>query len=148
MATITIGNAVRNRAESVHIGVNAAVCRISISATTSAGDVFRIGKLPHQAQVLDAVFYAGAAYVNNGIFKAGLSGTEAALLASDSYSTAFGAANGNGTRINVDPTLLNTSRSDDNAQRFTYITCTPSAIITAGHFGTLVVFYKMPGQPL
>jgi hypothetical protein len=135
-----------NQAEVVHAGVNAAICKVSISATTSAGDVLRIGRLPHQAQVLDVVFYTGAAFVDNGIFKFGLSGTEAALLASHSYSVGFGALYGNGSRINVNPTLLNTSRSDDNAQRFTYITCTPSAVLTAGHYGTLVVHYKLPGQ--
>jgi len=148
MATVTLktGN---NQAET-NIGVmNAAECVVSISATTSAGDVLRIGRLPHQAKVYDAVFYPGAAFVDNGIFKAGLSGTEAALLASDSYSLAgFGGPNGAGVRLNVSPLLLTTSRSDDNAQRFSYITCTPTAVLTAGHFGTLVVFYKLPGQSL
>lgn len=146
MANVVIGNAARNRAEAPHLGVVAAICKVSISATTSAGDVLYIGKLPHRAQIVDAVWYPGAAFVNNTIVKYGLSGTEAAILASDSYSTAFGAANGAGCHLNVSPILLNTSRSDDNAQRFTYITCTPTDILTAGHHSTLVVFYKMPGQ--
>lgn len=138
-----------NQAESVHAGINAAICKISISATTSAGDVLRIGRLPHQAVVFDAVFYPGAAYVDNGIMKCGISGSEAAILASDSYSLAgFGTPNGAGCRMNVSPLLLETSCSDAKPARFTYITCTPTAIVTAGHFGTLVVFYKVPGQTL
>ena len=147
MATLTTKTGL-NQAEAVHAGINAAVCKVSISATTSAGDVLRIGRLPNKAQVTDAVFYPGAAFVDNGIFKFGLSGTEAALLASHSYSLAFGAAFGAGSRLNVNPLLLTTSRSDDNAQRFSYITCTPTAVLSAGHYGTLVVFYKLPGQSL
>jgi len=148
MATVTLKCGL-NQAEAVHAGLNTAVCRISISATTSAGDVLRIGRLPHQAIVLDAVFYAGDAFVDNGIHKFGLSGTEAALLASHSYSLAYThALYGQPARHNVKLINLNTSRSDDATQRFTYITCTPTAIITAGHLGTLVVQYKMPGQSL
>jgi hypothetical protein len=89
MANVTLKTGT-NQAEVVHAGVNAAVCSISMSATTSSGDVLRIGKLPHQA--------------------------------------------------------VNTSRSDDNAQRFTYITCTPTGVISVGNYGRLVVFYKLPGQ--
>ena len=147
MANVTTKTGL-NQAEAVHVGINAAVCKVSISATTSAGDVLRIGRLPSRAQVFDAVFYPGAAFVDNGIFKFGLSGTEAALLSSHSYSLAFGAAFGAGTRLNVSPLLLNTSRADTDAQRFTYITTTPTAVLSAGHYGTLVVFYKMPGQSL
>lgn len=141
MATLTLGNAASNQAEVNHAGVNAAVCKISISATTSAGDVFRIGKLPHRATVLDAVFYPGAAFVNNGIWKFGISGSEADLLISASYSTA-GAVR-TGVSVTTAPDL---SRSDADNQRYTYVTATPTAVITAGHAGTLVVFYKMPGQ--
>lgn len=148
MANVTTKTGL-NQAEVVLGAMGAAECVVSISATTSAGDVLRIGRLPHQAKVYDAVFYPGAAFVDNGIFKFGLSGTEAAILASHSYSLAgFGAAYGAGTRLNVNPLLLTTSRSDDANQRFTYITCTPTAALTAGHYGTLVVFYKLPGQSL
>lgn len=142
MATVTIGTAAVNQAEAVHAGVNAAVCRVSISATTSAGDVLRIGKLPHRAVVLDAVFYAGAAFVNNGIWKFGRSASEAGLLASASYST------GGSIRTGVNVANLDLSRSDADNQRYTYITATPTAVITAGHACTLVVFYKMAGQSL
>ena len=132
-----------NQAEVVHVGINAAVCKISLSATTSAGDVLRIGRVPHLAIVLDSVFYAGAAHTDNTILKFGLSGTEAALLTSDTYSVAPGVYRGDVNVIN-----LNTSRSDLDAQRFTYVTCTPTAQVSVGHLGTLVVFYKLPGQSL
>jgi hypothetical protein len=143
MGNVTLGNVASNQPEAVHAGVNAARCRISISATTSAGDVLRIGKLPHQAAVLDVVFYAGAAHANNTILKFGVSGSEAAFLTSDTYSVAPGIY-----RLDVNPIDLTgiLSRSDDVAQRFTYITCTPTSVVTAGHLGTLVVYYKMPGQ--
>jgi hypothetical protein len=149
MATLTTKTGL-NQAETVHAGLNAAVCRVSISATTSAGDVLRIGRLPHRAIPLDVVFYPGAAFVDNGIHKFGLSGTDACFLASDSYSLAFGAANGAGTRANVSPVGLEAylSRSDASPARYTYITHTPTAVLSVGHYGTLVVFYKMPGQSL
>ena len=138
-----------NQAEVVHAGVNAAVCKISLSATTSAGDVLRIGRLPHNAVIFDAVFYPGAAFVDNAILKAGLSGTEAAILASDSYSVAgFGSPNGAGCRMNVSPLLLNTSVSDAHPVRYKHITVTPTAEWSVGHYMTLMVFYKMPGQEL
>ncbi len=145
MANVTLGNVAGNQPEAVHAGVNAAICRISISATTSAGDVLRIGKLPLRAIPLDAVFYTGAALAANTIHKFGLSGTEACFLVSASYSSA-----GSPFRSTVNPNLLEvyTSKSDEAVQRFTYITHTPTSVLTAGHVGTLVVYYKLPGQQL
>ena len=140
MATLTTLTGL-NQAETVHAGVNAVICKVSISATTSAGDVLRIGRLPHQAVVLYTQFHFGAAFVDNGIHKFGLSGTDACFLASDSYSVTVIPQWNNVNLIN-----LNTSRSDDSGQRFTYITTTPTAVLSAGHYGTLVVYYKQPGQ--
>jgi hypothetical protein len=145
MANVTLGAAGLNQPESVHAGINAAVCRISISATTSAGDVLRIGKLPHRAIPLDVVFYAGAAHADNTILKFGLSASEAAFLTSDSYSVAPGVYRGDVNVINLAGLL---SKSDEATQRFTYITSTPTSVVTVGHLGTLVVFYKLPGQGL
>ena len=63
MATINVnGPDLRsNQAEAAHVGVNAAVCKISLSLTLSSGDVHNIGKLPNGAIVLDSVFYPGPA---------------------------------------------------------------------------------------
>ena len=142
MANVTLKCGL-NQAEAVHVGLNAAICRVSVSFTTSAGDVLRIGRLPHQAIVTDCVFYAGAAHADNTILKFGVSGSEAALLTSDSYSVAPGVYRGD-----VNPINLDTSRSDGDAQRFRYITCTPTSVVSVGHLGTLMVFYKMPGQSI
>lgn len=145
MANVTLGNAGLNQPESVHAGINAAVCRISLSATTSAGDVLRIGKLPNRAIPLEVVFYVGGAFTDNGITKFGLSGSEACFLTSDTYSAAPGIYRGDVNLQNLSGVL---SKSDEAVQRFTYITETPTAAVTVGYRGTLVVFYKMPGQAL
>lgn len=145
MANVILGNVAGNQPEAVHAGLNAAVCRISISATTSAGDVIKIGKLPHLAIPLQVVFYTGAALANNTIFKFGLSGTEACFLTSDTYSVAPGVFRGD---VNLNLLEAYTSCSDAAVQRFKYVTCTPTDALTVGHAGTLVVFYKMPGQVL
>jgi hypothetical protein len=145
MANVTLGAAGLNQPEDIVKGINAAVCRISISATTSAGDVLRIGKLPHRAIPLEVVFYAGAGFADNGITKFGLSGTEACFLTSDSYSVAPGVFRGD---VNLQALSSYLSKSDEAPARFTYITETPTAAVTVGHRGTLVVFYKMPGQSL
>lgn len=143
MATVTLGNVASNQPEAVHAGLNSARCRVSISATTSAGDVLRIGKLPNGALIDSVVFYAGAAHADNTILKFGVSGSEAAFLTSDTYSVANGIYRGDVNPVNLVNIL---SRSDDAVQRFTYITCTPTSVVTAGHLGTLVVNYKIPGQ--
>lgn len=143
MANINLGNAAGNQPEFVGRGVNAAICRISLSVTTSAGDVIHIGKLPHQAIPLDVVFYPGAALAQNTIHKFGLSGSDACFLVSKSYSTAV-------ERGTVNLNLLEafTSVSDAAVQRYKWIVHTPTSATSVGHVGTLVVFYKMPGQTL
>lgn len=139
MANVTLKTGL-NQAEAVHAGINAIVCSVSMSATSSAGDVLRIGRLPHQAIVVDAVWYPGAALPGTAVVKFGVSGSEAALLTSATHSAVV--------RTNVSVALLNTSRSDDNAQRFTYVTCTPAAQVSVGNYGRLVVQYKVPGQAI
>jgi len=143
MATIPVGNAALNQPEDQIKGINAAVCRVSISATTSAGDVLRIGKLPNRALVSNVVFYPGAAFVTNTIFKFGVSGSDACFLSSRTYSSGELVVRGNVSLAN-----LNLSRSDDAVQQFTYITCTPTSALTAGNAGVLMVEYKVPGQAL
>lgn len=144
MANVTLGPAGVNQPEAVHAGVNSAVCIISISATSSAGDVLRIGKLPNRAIPLDAVFYVGAALATNTILKFGVSGSEAAFLTSKSYSTAGAVERGNVSLAGLVGLL---SKSDAATQLFTYITCTPTVAVTAGQIGVLVVTYRLPGQP-
>lgn len=131
----------RHQPEGVETGANVAICRISLSATTSAGDKLLIGKLPNGARPYDCVFYRGPAIPDNTIWKFGISASDAAFLASRSYSAAEAAVRGN-----VSLALLNISLSDDAAVMYEYIVAVPAAVVTQGHYGTLVVCYKMPGQ--
>lgn len=122
--------------QGLHAGPNQVVCRISLSATTSAGDVLRIGKLPNGAIPTDVVFYPGAAFAA-GIWKFGISASDAAFIASATVSVMV--------RGNV-ALSWQLSLSDDARVLFDYITGTPSAVVTVGHQGNLVVSYVMPGQ--
>lgn len=124
------------QAQTVHAGPNQVVCRISLSATTSAGDVLQIGKLPNGAIPTDAVFYPGPAFAA-GIWKFGISASQAAFIASATVSVT--------TRGNV-PLSWNLSLSDDARVLFDYVVGVPSAVVSVGHHGNLVVSYVMPGQ--
>jgi hypothetical protein len=140
MANVKMGlGADQHQPEAVENGINVAICRISISATTSAGDKLLVGKLPNGAIPTDVVFYTGAGFVANGIWKFGYSASDAAFLASASYSLAV-------NRGGVSLADVRISLSDDARVMYEYIVATPSAVVTAGHYGTLVVSYKMPGQ--
>jgi hypothetical protein len=141
MANVDIGlGAPAAQPQGLHAGPNVVVCRISVSATTSAGDVLRVGKLPQGAIPTDVVFYPGAAFVQNTIHKAGISASQAAFISSKSFSTSV---------IRGDVALSwGLSLSDDARVLFDYITVTPSAVVSVGHFGNLVVSYVMPGQTL
>jgi hypothetical protein len=141
MANVDVGlGAAGAQPEQVHAGGNTIVCRISLSATTSAGDVLRIGKLPHGAIPTDAVFYRGAALPDITIWKFGWSASQAAFLASRSYSAGEGPH-----RANVQLTT-NISLSSDARVLYEHIVAVPAAVVTAGHYGNLVVQYVMPGQ--
>jgi hypothetical protein len=121
----------------VHAGVNAAVCRISVSVTTSAGDVLQIGRLPHGAVLLDSVFYPGSALNGVSVLRAGTSASAELFMVSDTYSVAV---------VRQLTTLAGQeiSLSDDVMPRFIGVTCTTVTALTVGHHGTLVVQYKMP----
>lgn len=145
MANVKIGlGADRHQPEAVENGINVAICRVSLSATTSAGDKLLIGKLPNGAIPTDAVFYRGAAIPDNTIWKFGFSASDAAFLASRSYSAAEGGAGVH--RGNVSLANVQISLSDDARVLYEYIVAVPAAVVTAGHYGTLIVSYKMPGQ--
>lgn len=139
MANVKVGLGAANaQPQQVHIGANTVVCRISISATTSAGDVLQIGKLPNGAIPTGSVFYPGPALTANGIWKFGWSASQAAFLTSKSYSAAIEYGNVALTS--------NISLSDDAAVLFEHIVAVPTSAITVGHHGNLVVQYVMPGQ--
>jgi len=139
MATVTIGAAQGGQPETVHVGVNAAVCKVSLSVSWSSGDVHRIGKIPNGAIPLDAVWYPGAATPAGGVLaKFGTSASQELFFASASWSAA------RSTRALGYPKQI--SISDDAAVNYDYITMVAGGNISVGHVGDLVVYYKMPGQ--
>jgi hypothetical protein len=127
--------------------VETLVARISLSVSWSSGDVYLVGKLPHGAIPLGAVFYAGAASGAALIAKAGTSESASLFLASLTYSnTGMSGAIPAGNIAKKLGTLQQISLSDDAMPRFANVTFTPTVNVSVGHVGDLVVSYKMPGQ--
>jgi hypothetical protein len=123
-------------------GVVAAVCKVSLSASWSSGDVHYIGKLPNGAIPLDWVWYPGAASPAALIAKFGTSASQELFLASDSYAetqTLYRNIRRAGPDIQI-------SISDDARVMYENIVMVATAGISIGNVGTLVVFYKAPGQ--
>jgi hypothetical protein len=143
MATNRTAGYLNSQAKAVESGVNGLLCRVSLSATFSAGDVYFIGKLPHRAKLVRAVWIPGPAASGVGVFKVGLNGnslSEDAIFGSATYSAAivtgsrgncFGNANGN------------LSLSDERLVRFIDVTFTPSAGVTVGAVGDVFLEYVL-----
>lgn len=128
--------------EQVHVGVNAAVCKVSLSVSWSSGDVHVIGKLPNRAVPLDWVWYPGAASPAALIAKFGTSASQELFLVSDSYAetqTLYRNIKRAGPDIQI-------SLSDDAAVLYENLVMVATAGISIGNVGSLIVFYKMPGQ--
>lgn len=143
MGTITLGNANVNQPEAVENGQNTAICKISLSASWSSGDVHRVGKLPHGAIPLDAVFYPGAGAAAGTVAKFGTSASQELFFASATYSQAAAPVYRLNRKLG---TTMQISLSDDAMPRFDYITMVATAGVSIGHVGDLVVWYKLPGQ--
>jgi hypothetical protein len=139
MATITLGNV--GQPEAVEKGDNVLICHVSLSVSLSVGDVHIIGRLPHGAIPLDAVFYPGAA-LSNSILKFGTSASQELFFASASYSILART-----TRNNL-CTRAQISLSDDAMPRYENVVMVGTATVSVGHVCDLVVYYKMPGQTL
>ena len=143
MSTISLGLVDKAQPEAAHVGLNVATCRVSLSASWSSTDIHRIGKLPHGAIPLEAIWYPGSAFAATGIAKFGTSASAEMFLVSDSYAES-------GTTIYRSIAQLGTSKqislSDDAMPRFEYITMTATAGVSIGFVGELVVYYRMPGQ--
>jgi hypothetical protein len=140
MATKTLSNV--GEPEAVHIGVNAKICRISLSVTNSVGDIHIIGRMPHGAIPLEAIFYPATA-IGQTLTKFGTSASNDLFFASDTYSVGEVYRN---SRLLGSPKQI--SLSDDAMPRYENITFVATEGATVGHLGDLVVFYKMPGQTL
>jgi hypothetical protein len=147
MATVTLENANRNQAEAIEKGLNTLICRVSLSATASLDSTWRIGKLPHGAIPVDAIWYPGAAAGTAFVNRFGTSASTELFFASDSWAESgtlnYRTARALGTQQQI-------SLSDDAMPRFQYVTMGGGVAIgvSVGHMGDLVVFYKMPGQTL
>lgn len=139
MATITLRPG--NQPEAVENGINAAICKISLSVSWSSGDIHNIGKIPVGAIPLDAVFYPGAATPGTAVFKFGTSASQELFFASATYSVKAYSSRRLGTAQQI-------SISDEAVVRYDNITMVATAGTSVGHVGDLVVYYKMPGQQL
>lgn len=142
MATIITGIAQINQAEAVEKGVNAAIFKVSLSVSWSSGDIHKIGKLPHGAIPLGAVFYPGAALSGVAVAKFGTSASQELFLASATYSqAAYTSTRKLGPQMQI-------SVSDDPGLAYEWVTMVATAGVSVGYVGDLVVNYKMPGQQL
>lgn len=144
MATVDTNFYTRSQPEANEKNTNCLIMRISLSLSVSAGDIHRIGKIPHGAIPLDAIFIPGSALPANGaIAKFGTSASNDLFFASASLSVAGGpvrtkVAQGTGQQISL---------SDDKMPRFEAITMVNTAtLMSVGFMGDLILFYKMPGQ--
>jgi hypothetical protein len=147
MATVTLENANRNQAEAVEKGLNVAICRVSLSATASLDSTWRVGKLPHGAIPIDAIFYPGAAAPAGFVTRFGTSASTEMFFASDSWAEVAGTNYRTTRQLG---TAMQVSLSDDVMPRFQYLTMGGGVAIamSVGHMGDLIVYYKMPGQTL
>ncbi len=147
MATVKVGlGKDGGQPEQVHVGINVAVCKVSLSASWSSGDVHVIGKIPNLAIPVDAIWYPGAATGATFVAKFGTSASQELFFASDSYGT--NESTGLFRSIRALGAAKAVSLSDDARVLYDNITMVSTANTSVGHVGDLVVFYKMPGQTL
>lgn len=142
MATINTSQFLANQAESLHIGDTVAIYRISLSVSISVGDVHRIGKIPHGAIPIDAIFY-GTTNAGQGIYKFGTSASQELFFISLTYSAA--AVQRCIRRLGP---AMQISLSDDAMPRYEAVTMVGTTNTVVGYIGDLIVFYKAPGQSL
>lgn len=144
MATVTLSNV--GQPEAIHIGLNTRICRVSLSATASLDSTWIIGRLPHGAIPVDAIWYPGAAAGTAFVNRFGTSASTELFFASDSWAES-GTLNYRTNRALG--TAQQVSLSDDFMPRYQNITMGGGVAIgvSVGHMGDLVIFYKMPGQP-
>jgi hypothetical protein len=136
----------RTPSKAVHAGVNVAVCKLSLSLACSLGDVYRIGKLPHKAIPLGAIWYPGPALpaANNIVSRFGTSASQELFLPSASYSAAPFTT---GVRALGRRQMISLS-DDQTAARWENIIFRPVAgsvatQLSSGYMGDLVVLYTL-----
>lgn len=144
MATNKTSGYLGAQAKRLETGVNALIARVSLSATYSAGDIYYIGRIPHAAKLIDAVWLPGPAVAGGSVFKVGLNGnslSEDAILASATYSAVVT----RGGRLSCfgNAGAGNLSLSDERLVRYADVTFTPSAGISVGHVGDVLLKYVL-----
>lgn len=141
MANLPVGNQARNPPAMLPVGVNVEIFKISASLSLSGADVQLIGKLPHGAIPLDAIFYPNPSATGIGTFvaKFGTSASNELFFGSATYSVVTRTTRRLGYAMQV-------SISDDQAIRYDNIVGVFTAGASLGYIGDLVVMYKMPGQ--
>ncbi len=144
MATVQTGFYQKSQPEAVQIGDNITIIRISLSLSVSTGDIHLIGKIPHGAIPLDAVFIPGSALPANGaIAKFGTSASNDLFF----FSASLSAASGMIRTTRPLGTAQQISLSDDKMPRYEAITMVSTAtLLSVGYMGDLIVYWKMPGQ--
>lgn len=145
MATVTTSAGNLNQPEAIEKGLNTLICRVSLSATASLDSVWRIGKLPTGAILVDAIWYPGAAAGTAFVNRFGTSASTELFFASDSWAES-GTLNYRTNRALG--TAQQISLSDDAMPRYQFVTMGGGVAIgvSVGHMGDLIIFYKMPGQ--
>lgn len=133
-----------NQAKTVHAGVNQVVCRLSLSATFSAGDVYYFGRLPDGAVVTEVVYLPGAAAAGAAVGSFGVNANSLsteAFLTSATYSQAVvtsGVVSSLGHRGQGQYSL-----SDERIVRYIDVTFRPAAAVSVGHQADLVITYNL-----
>lgn len=119
-----------------------AIYKISLSVSLSVGDIHLIGKIPHGAIPVGAVFYPGPALAGTAVAKFGTSASQELFFASATYSQAVATST---RKLGVQ---MQISVSDESVVRYDNVTMVGTAGISVGYVGDLVVRYRMPGQAL
>lgn len=145
MGTIDVGNTARNQPEDLYKGISKARCRVSLSASLSAGDVHRIGKIPHGAIPLDAVFYPGSGAAAGLVAKFGTSASQEMFFASATYSQAAAPIHRCNRQLGSPRQV---SLSDDAMPRYEHLVMVATAGVSIGYVGELIVYYEMPAQTI
>ena len=140
MATVRTSGHLASQAAANHTGLNVEVMRLSLSVSNSVGDIVHIGKLPHGAIPVDAIYYPGSAVAAATVAKYGTSASQDLFFASATYSTAMvRCTRPLGTAMRI-------SLSDDLGLRYENVTAVLTAAASVGFIAEIAVFYKMPGQ--
>lgn len=122
-----------------------ALYKVSLSVSLSVGDIHLIGKIPHGAIPVEAVWYPGPAAATGLVAKFGTSASQEAFFASDSWAESGVLRYTSVRKLGVQAQI---SLSDESPVRYDNVTMVATLGCSIGYVGDLVVRYRMPGQAL